>query len=86
MAAITVPDATFDRLARQAAAIGVTVEQLILPVLDQIVPPAPTPEERKRAFEEWDQRIRERADRYPPGFRVDDERESFYKEREDAQL
>jgi hypothetical protein len=86
MATITVPDATFDRLARQAAAIGVTVEQLVLPVLDQIAPPAPTPEERKRAFAEWLKRIEGRADRYPPGFRVDDDRESLSKEREDAQL
>jgi hypothetical protein len=86
MATITIPDSTFDRLTRQAAAIGITVEQLVLPVLDQIAPPGPTPEERRRAFEEWRKRVEERAGMYPPGFQVDDSREAIYKEREDAQL
>jgi hypothetical protein len=84
MATITIPDQTFAELARQASAAGISVEQFVLPLLEQAVPLEPTPEERRRAFEEWQQEVRKRADRYPPGFRVDDSRETIYFGREDA--
>jgi hypothetical protein len=78
MANLTIPDRTFADLARRASAAGLTVEQLVLPLLEQMAPPEPTPDERRRALDEWDARIRSRADRYPPGFRVDDSRETIY--------
>jgi hypothetical protein len=84
MATLTIPDQTFAKLARQASAAGITVEQLVIPILEQVGPPEPTPEDRKRALAEWDAMIRSRADRYPPGFKLDDSRETIYFGSEDS--
>jgi hypothetical protein len=85
----------YGRLAARAAKLNITVEDLVKPALDQLTQgggPAPsaqlplTGEAWKRAFEEWTKEIESRAGNYPPGFRVDDSRETIYGEREDSQL
>jgi hypothetical protein len=75
---ISVPDDTFDRLTRWAAARNLTVEEAIAPILDVIAPRVPTQDERQHAFEELTKLIQSRSNRYPQGFRVDDSRESIY--------
>lgn len=93
MPTIHVPDATYEHLVAQAALRRVSVEHLAAELLDRSArepppagPPAtPTAEERQRALTAWQLLIDRRAGQYPPGFRVDDDRESIYKEREDAQ-
>ena len=90
MATITVPDSTFERLSRRAEALGTTVEALALPALEwatlapgespaqsDIPPPLPYDEWKKR-FDELTAHVQGRAHLYPPGFRVDDSRESIY--------
>ena len=95
MATITVPDATFDRLTQQAAARGLTVEQLVLPVLDQIAPADHPPPEGSlpltgaawwAELEAWKRDAAARSAMYPPGFRLDDSRDAIYRDRLDAQL
>ena len=58
----------------------------------RIVPPVPTKsdqvlsgEEWQREFAIWMKRVESRADRYPPGFVVDDSYDAIYGERENAQ-
>ena len=89
MATLHIKDDTYQRLAQQAAAQNTTVDAYVAPVLEKLaeVPPAqaeglePTPDERQKAFDRWMARVQERADRYPPGFIVDDSRESIYEGR-----
>ncbi|OWK36593.1 hypothetical protein FRUB_09156 [Fimbriiglobus ruber] len=72
---------------------SLSVPELLAPVLDALArtgsahlpPQAINHEEWLRRANEWQQLVENRADRYPPGFRVDDDRESIYKDREDAQ-
>ena len=82
---------TFLRLSALAAAHGTSVDEFAGPWLDSLFrvsppPPSLTEEERRAAFEEWMRVVESRADRYPPGFVLDDSRESMYRERLDAQL
>jgi Antitoxin Phd_YefM, type II toxin-antitoxin system len=42
-------------------------------------------EKWQRDFAAWMERVEARADRYPPGFAVDDSYEAIYGERENAQ-
>jgi hypothetical protein len=96
MASVHIPDDTFQQLVARARALNISVEELVKPALEQLaenggwVPapssPAPTREERRRAFEEWTKQIESRAGRYPPGHVLDDSRESIYREREDRQV
>jgi hypothetical protein len=92
MPSVNIPEDTFRRLAEKAAALHVSVEDLIRPALEELANngaqgPLPlTGEAWKRAFEAWTKEIESRAGRYPPGFRVDDSRETSYGEREDRQL
>jgi hypothetical protein len=66
---------------------------MVMPVLHQIAwsgqpngAPGPSPADRKRAFEELTKLAQSHAHRYPAGHVIDDDRESVYREREDAQL
>jgi hypothetical protein len=94
MAQLSIPDETYQRLSERAARANLTVDDLITPALDDLArsgsahlpPGAITYEEWKRRLDEWQQVAQARSGRYPPGFRVDDSRESIYREREDAQL
>ncbi len=87
MPSVTISDEMFDRLAKRAVALNVTVEQLIAPLLDLAAAdagnghPAPTQasfESWKKKFDAWMTDVQARADRYPPGFVMDDSRESIY--------
>jgi hypothetical protein len=87
---ITVPDDTYQRLARRAAAAGTTVEALAAPVLERLAqetaahahpaaPPVDLPDDEwQRVLDQLIADADSRADRYPPGFRVDVSRESIY--------
>ena len=86
MPTITIPEETYQRLSRRAAALGTTVEAVAIPALEKVaVEPAPevapaisTAEERKRHFDEWQAMVLARADRYPPDHVLDVSRESIY--------
>jgi hypothetical protein len=86
MPSLTVPDDVFERLAKRAAALNVTVEQLVAPLLDLAatesgapVPPAPASfGDWKTKFDAWMADVQARSPRYPPGFIMDDSRESMY--------
>ena len=86
MPSVTIPDRLFQRLTQQAATRNVTVEQLIAPLLELAAKsnstqlPALPPEfdDWKNNFDAWMARVQARASRYPPGFVLDDSRESIY--------
>ena len=86
MPTIDIPEETYRRLSRRAAALHTTVESLALPALEgaacePVVASAPTGvsrDEWQARFDEWQAGVRKRADRYPPGFRADASRESIY--------
>ncbi|MBI2805232.1 MAG: hypothetical protein HYX68_09670 [Planctomycetes bacterium] len=86
MPSVTVSDEVFNRLAEQASARNVTIEQLVAPLLElaagsnAIQGPASTPafEDWKQGFGAWMSDVQRRANRYPPGFVLDDSRESIY--------
>jgi hypothetical protein len=84
MPSVIISDEVFQRLAQQAATRNVTVEQLIAPLLELaaksngIQPPAPAFEDWKKGFDAWMADVQDRARRYPPGFVLDDSRESIY--------
>ena len=95
MTHVTVPEDTFRRLAERAAALNISVDDLVKPALDRLAeagtpptdPPHPLTGDAWRAeLEAWKQDAESRAGRYPPGFAPDDSREAIYREREDAQL
>lgn len=89
MPSVTIPEEVFERLSKRAAALNVTVEQLIAPLLDLAAEshgsghPAPSLTEAsfddwKKKFDAWMADVQGRAHRYPPGFVMDDSRESIY--------
>jgi hypothetical protein len=93
MHSISVPDDIYQALAAQAAARNLAIDELVRQAVDQLsIHPMPseslepTTEQRLQAFDQWTRRIEERADRYPPGFRVDDSREAMYEDRLRSQL
>ena len=86
MPSVTIPNDVYERLAMRAAALGIGVEQLI-PLLEHSSESsgnrrAPSTElsieEWKKGFEAWMKEVQARAHRYPPGFVLDDSRESIY--------
>ena len=94
MHTISLSDEVYQALIVQAEARKLPVDELVRRAVNQLsaeplTPESsaePTIEERLKALAEWTRRIEERADRYPPDFRVDDSREAMYEERERAQL
>jgi hypothetical protein len=95
MPQLTIPEDTFRRLSERAAALKISVDDLVRPALDRLLaagtPPVEEPQpltgDALRAeFEAWKRDAESRAGRYPPGFILDDNRETMYREREDAQL
>ena len=96
MPQITVPEDVFRRLSELAASLNIPVDAFALPALRRLVDetdaarletPLPlTGEAWQAAMEEWRRAAASRAHRYPPGFVLDDSRETIYREREDAQL
>jgi hypothetical protein len=86
---LTIPEDTFRRLAAKAAALNISVEDLVAPVLDQVASQDTSPltgEDWQREREAWKRDAESRADRYPPGHVLDDSRETIYGEREREQL
>ena len=95
MATVTIPDVAYTSLAAQAALRNITVEQFVLDQLQHLnspleVPPEPAPpltgEAWRAVRDAMISDAEKRADRYPPGFVLDDSREAIYAERLDAQL
>ncbi len=91
MPQLTIPAATYEKLARRAAELNVTVEQLVTPALERIAgvevenghPPVPPSgdlayDEWKAQFDEFLATAQSRAGRYPAGFQADVSRESIY--------
>ena len=92
---LTVPEETFQRLAAKAAALNISVDDLVRPALDRLAesgtsasePPWPlTGGAWDAELDAWKRDAEDRAGRYPRGFVLDDSRETIYREREDAQL
>jgi hypothetical protein len=90
MPTLTIPDEIYERLAKRAAVLNVTVDQLIAPLLNLVTEcdhnghrassPAEIPfDDWKNRFDSWMADVKGRAQRYPSGFVVDDSRESIYK-------
>jgi hypothetical protein len=86
MPSVTISDKTLERLAKRAAALNVTVEQLILKLAsegDGNGQPTPVPmddpfDEWGKKFDAWMADVQARSNRYPPGFVMDDSRASIY--------
>ena len=90
MPTITVPEATYQRLSRRAAALSTTVEALAQPALEQASrePEANRPsldptggmpyDQWKKLFDEHMSAVELRADRYTPGHVTDCSRKSIY--------
>lgn len=85
MPSVTIPDELFQRLTHRAAALDVSVEELIAPVLElavksKVQPPSSAPafEDWKKGFDDWMADVQGRTRRYPPEFVLDDSRESMY--------
>jgi len=92
---LTVTEDTFRRLAARAAALNISVDDLVQPALDRLAetgtsppePPLPLTGDAWHAeLNAWKRDAESRTGRYPPGFVLDDSRETIYREREDAQL
>jgi hypothetical protein len=95
MPQINVSDDTFRRLALKAAALNVSVDDLVQPALDRIAEKSAPDSESvlqltgdawRTEVDAWKEDAHSRAGRYPAGFVLDDSRERSYREREDAQL
>ncbi len=95
MANLTIPEDIFRRLAARANALNMTVDDLVTPVLDRLADSGDPQAESQSPLtgaawqaelEAWKRDAESRANRYGPGFSLDDSRESMYREREDAQL
>jgi hypothetical protein len=95
MPQVTVPEDTYRRLAERAAALNISVDDLVKPALDRLAEPGtPLPEPPqlltgdawRAELDAWKRDAESRAGRYPPGFVLDDSRETGYRERDDAQL
>src|SRR5208283_622620 len=92
---LTVPEDIFRRLAARAAALNISVDDLVQPALDRLADTATTAPVSQlpltgdawhAELNAWKRDAESRAGRYPPGFVLDDSRETIYREREDAQL
>ncbi len=91
MPELSVSEDTFRRLAAKAAALHISIADLVQPALDRLAENAPSISEPlagddwKAEFDEWKRDAERRAGRYPIGFALDDSREAIYRDREDAQ-
>ena len=90
MESLTIPVATYWSLEAQAALRNITVEELVLLRLATPATPVPEPtvpltgEAWQAVFDAMRRDAEKRADRYPPGFVLDDSRDTIYNERMDA--
>ncbi len=84
---VSIPTETFERLALRAAALNVTVDELIAPLLDRAMAGdgllAPSSESTpfddwKKNFDAWMAEVHSRSHRFPQGFAMNNSRESIY--------
>ena len=79
---VTVPEDTFQRLAAKAAALNISVADLIQPTLNQLADSdidLPLSDDGWLAeLDAWKLDAESRSDRYPSSFVVDDTRETIY--------
>jgi hypothetical protein len=86
MASLIIPDQTYEKLVAIAAKTGTSPETLALQEIEKLIVtkaaerPYPTPEERKAAMDRIAAFAKANAHKYPPGFEVDDSRETIYGE------
>jgi hypothetical protein len=94
MPAVTVPQETFRRLSEKATALNISVEEFVKLALDRFVEPGACSTESLLPLtgdawwvelDAWKRDAEKSAERYPPGFVLDDSRETMYREREDSQ-
>jgi hypothetical protein len=92
---LDVPEDTFRRLSERAAALNISVDELVKPALDRLADSGTSASESslplagdawRAELDAWKQDALSRAARYPVGFVLDDSRDAIYREREDAQL
>ena len=88
---LELPPAVEAQLRRRAAAEGKDVPALVLEAVTEklaaeIDPSSLTPDERLAGLRAWVDLARKHSAHLPPGHVLDDDRESIYREREDAQL
>jgi hypothetical protein len=92
MPSVVIPEDTFRRLAERAAALNMSVDDLVKPALDRLaeseaLTPASTPltgDAWHAELETWTRDAEGRAGRYPAGFVLDDSRDTLYRERGDS--
>ena len=81
---LTVPEDTCRRLTAKAASLGISVDDLVRPILDQLGEASVSPLEPQPPLTEdawfaeiaaWKRDAESRAGRYPRGFVLDDRRE-----------
>jgi hypothetical protein len=90
MPTLSIPKDIFERLVNRAATLHVSVEQLVLSLLNAAAPEigeqgtrpaAPSSyNEWKANFDAWMANVQTRFNRYPPGFVLDDSRERMYED------
>jgi hypothetical protein len=94
---VAVSDDTYRELCELAAARNVSVEEFIgtalgwvansrIAIFPKPIPPPLTGEAQRAVLDAMRRDAEARAGQYPPGFVLDDSRETMYREREDAQL
>jgi hypothetical protein len=84
MPTVTIPEPTFQRLTERAAALNMTVDELVAPILNDLAAAGTSSTasgDWQRNFDAWMKEVAGRAGRYPPGFELDDSRESIYEGR-----
>lgn len=88
---LDLPPGVEDRLRRRAEAEGKDVQAFVLEAVEQKLegeadPSKLTPEQRLANLHSLVELGRKHSAHLPPGHALDDDRESIYREREDAQL
>jgi hypothetical protein len=83
MPSLTISEEMFERLTKRAAALNVTVEELVTPLLDLAADNdanenSASFDHWRKQFDAWMAQVQTRAHCYPPGFVMDDSRESIY--------
>ena len=93
MPSVEIPEETFRRLAERAAARNISVDDFVRPALDRLAEEEPvdpalsTPLTGDAWLAEWDawkRDVESRSGRYPPGFVLDDSRDTIYRDRGDS--
>ena len=85
---LTVPEDTFRRLAARAAALNISVDDLVQPALDRLAETGTSPPEPLLPLtgDAWHAELNAWKRDAERRFVLDDSRETIYREREDAQL